>query len=352
MHGLSVLIFSKDHTENTLAVIRDVYRIADEILLFDASKESDRKILERRKRLDRLGKLRIAQMVALGYPDMLRMYGLKKCRYDWVLLIDTDELLSEGLKEKMPGLIGSGCSAYALRRYEEVREKDNLPLFSTWQIRLFRKDAVEFRGIPHEQPRVRGKLERLDDRDCYMMHMSSMMSRKTQFEYGEMEKFERLTYSMHREKMLNYMSKAMTRENVDIKDTMMGKVFSGWMRFYQAIIFKRDDQELTDFDYFMHYATLDLAYFTLEGNLKGILGIIPNENRHVKQINRWQRQKDGQRILEISKIINNIGITRFLHLDDEKEINRLIRKYGYKDGGIKLLLKLINDEYEKERRTG
>ncbi|MGI0100146.1 MAG: hypothetical protein ACREBH_00245 [Candidatus Micrarchaeaceae archaeon] len=347
MKGLSVLIFSKGYVDNIITVVRDVYGIADDIVLFDASNRREHERLKRIKASSGLPKLRIFPMIALGYPDPLRMYGLGKCRRDWVLLIDTDELLSRGLKDRMHQLVSGKRSAFALRRYEEVKSVESMPLFSTWQVRLFKKDSVEFRGLPHEQPIVRGKLERLDESGCCMMHMSGMMSRKTQLDYGEMEKFERLTYKMYRAKMLEYASKLGTNEDKNSNKTLSGRIISSWIWFYQHVTLKKDEEELSGFDYFMYYSMLDLAYYTLEGNMKGIFGIIPNERRHVDQINRWRSEKGGERILKISKIINSIGITKFLELDNESVVDNLIKRYKYKDGGIGLLFKLINDRYDK-----
>ncbi len=346
MKGLSVLIFSRGYPDSVLRVVRNVYYAADEIIVLDASDRKDNSYLKRACKAAGLKKLRLLPMVALGYPDPLRMYGIGRCRYDWVLLIDTDELLSDGLKGCVRKMINGNAQAYALRRYEEVRDLNRMPMFSTWQIRLFRKNYVEFRGLPHEQPIVSGSLERLEDSDCYMMHMSAMMSRKTQVDYGEMEKFERLTYSMYKEKMLDYISKMRTHEDRKASSTLSGRIIGGWMGLYQYITMKKDEQELSSFDYFVYYSMLDLAYYTLEGNAKGILGIIPNELKHLKQINQWKNSRDGRRIFEISKIINSVGITKFLGLEKKANVERLIKRYRHKDGGIGLLFRLINERYD------
>ena len=346
MKGLSVLIFSRGYPDNVLRVVRNVYDAADEIVVLDASDRKDNSYLKRAGKAAGLKKMEVLPMIALGYPDPLRMYGIGRCRYDWVLLIDTDELLSDGLKGCIREVIKGNAHAYALRRYEEVRDLNSMPMFSTWQVRLFRKDYVEFQGLPHEQPIVSGILKRLDEPNCYMMHMSAMMSRKTQLDYGEMEKFERLTYRMYREKMLGYASKLRTHEDRKASSTLSGRIIGGWMGFYQYITMRKDEQELSGFDYFLYYSMLDLAYYTLEGNVKGIFGIIPSELRHLKRINRWKNSREGRRVFEISKIINKVGITRFLGLDKKANVERLIRKYQYKEGGIGLLFKLINERYD------
>ena len=92
MQRLSVLIFSRNDVDKALDLIQDLYKIASEIILMDSSnKEGKERLLKRKEKLE-LGKVRIFNVVALGYPDPLRMYALAKCKNEWVLLIDTDEL--------------------------------------------------------------------------------------------------------------------------------------------------------------------------------------------------------------------------------------------------------------------
>ncbi|MGD0729077.1 MAG: glycosyltransferase [Candidatus Micrarchaeaceae archaeon] len=345
MQKLSLLIFSKDCLDETLSLIKDMYDYVDEIVLIDQSRKKEFELIQKHKKNNKLGKLRLFYTVSLGYPDPLRMYALKKCRYDWVIFIDTDERLSDKLKSDLKELINRKVDAYAIKRYEEVKDPNNLPLFSTWQTRLFRKKSVEFMGTPHEQAIVKGKFKRIMENDCFMMHLSKMMNRKAQQAYGEIEKFERLTYKMQREKMLSYISK-IDSDSSKAEQSNLTKLVINYMRLYKSITFKEDNQELSNFDYFMYYAMLDAVYYTLEGNLSGFFNIIPSEQKHIKQINRWQREKDGGKVLEISKIINEMGLIKFLGLEKESVIENLKRKYSYDDGGITLLMKLIYEKYD------
>jgi len=350
MDKLSVLIFSKDYVDNTLDLAKDVCDIADEIVVMDASGKSETEMLKKGKALMKLDKLRLFHVPAIGYPDPLRMYALKKCKGNWVIYIDTDERLSEELKKDIRRVIAKGeYDAYAIKRYEEVKDRKNLPLFFTWQIRLFKKDMVAFTGMPHEQARVNGKLGRLEDKKHYMMHMSALMSRKTQLDYNKIEQFERLTYGMYNERMLDYLSKFRMGNDRNAKNTLSGRVLLSLLGAYQRITSKKKDQELTDFDYFFYYSTLDLIYYTLEGNLPGIFGIIPKERKHVKQINMWKNAKDGGEIFEISKILNSVGIIEFLHLDREEEIEKINKR---KEKGAALLLNLIRERYKEVKSRG
>ena len=164
---LSVLIFSRNDIKEALELIEDVYGIADDIVLVDSSDNNlHKRLLSSRAKLG-LRKLRIFYTIPIGYPDPLRMYALKKCRYEWVLLLDTDERLSGRGKEDVKELISNtDASAFAIKRYEEFSGKAPGAFF-TWQQRLFRKTDVRFRGIVHERPEVNGIVEKAPD-DFYI----------------------------------------------------------------------------------------------------------------------------------------------------------------------------------------
>jgi len=345
MNSISALIFSRGYVPNTLDLVKDVYDIVDEVVLMDMSGKQDTAELEKGKRSMGLDKLKLFHVPPIGYPDPLRMYGLKKCTGRWILYIDTDERISDGLKRDLRQIISDRrINAYAISRYEEVHDPKRLPLFATWQIRLFRKGSVSFTGLPHEQAEVNGGLGRLDRKKHFMMHLSALMTRKTQLDYMEIEKFERITYGMYNQKVLGYISKLFSYQDRDASKTLPGKISVALVKAYQWSTFKKKDQELTGFDYFFYYATLDLVYYTLEGNIKGIFRIIPKELEHVRQIEVWQRETDSKDVLEISKIINRIGITKFLNLDNEKVIDKISKIRGE---GAKLLIKLIKDRYKE-----
>ncbi len=62
---------------------------------------------------------------------------------------------------------------------------------------------------------------------------------------------------------------------------------------------------------------------------------------------RLKKRPDSAKEFEISKIVNDIGITEFLSLDKESTIVSLNEKYGKKKQGIDLLIKLIIERYHR-----
>lgn len=348
MQKLSVLIFSKDDPHKALKLIKDMYSVADEIVLVDSSNKGNRAFLERTKRREKLNKLKIFYVLPLGYPDPFRMYAIKKCRNSWILLIDTDERLSlqfmKGIREM---ITESKASAFAIRRYEEVHNEKKIPRFFTWQIRLFRKNKVHFTGMPHEQPAIKGPLHKVTEKSYYMMHLSLLMSRTTTLEYKKIEQFERLTYELFNIKILDYFSKVAMPQGRSISELPSGKFISGFLDAYQKLTLKQKHQELSNFDYFVYHTLLELAYHIQERNLHGMPHIIPAQLRYIEKVRQWKKSAEGKEVLEISKILNTTGLTKFLSLDSEKAVAALNHKYEGKKAGADLLIDLIVEKYHR-----
>ncbi len=342
-----MLIFSRNDVKDALKLIGDMHDVADEIVLVDSSDKKMHSALISEKKREGFDKLRIFYTVPIGYPDPLRMYALKKCRYRWVLLLDTDEMLSDYGRREIKGRIAdTSASAFAVKRHENYTGK-SLGNFFTWQVRLFRKDRVEFRGIVHEQPIVRGDTEKLPE-DFFIGHLTSLKGRSSS-EYRKMEMFDRMSYGVARERMMDYFNKMFLPEHGNIRDTMLGKLLDRWQRTYEAIIGKGDDDELNWFDYMVFFALVDTGYRIKERRPLGILEIYPGRKEYINRI-MAPGDRDQEEIFGISKIINTIGIIKYLKLDSEKTIERLNRKYAGVAGGTDLLIKLLEERYEKGKR--
>ncbi len=341
---LSVLIFSRNDVKEALRLIKDIYGIADEIVLVDSSDRKLHEGLMASKAKLGLRKLRILYTIPIGYPDPLRMYALKKCRYGWVLLLDTDEILSDyGKREMLDRISNTKASAFAIKRYENYTEGSPGKFF-TWQIRLFRRDRVEFRGMVHEQAAVDGSTEKLSD-GFYIGHLTSLRG-KSVSEYGKMEIFDRMSYKIARERLLDYFNKTLVPEHGNIRDTLLGKFLNRWQRVWQGLRGKSDDDELGWFDYMTFFALVDIGYRIKDGRLLAILDIYPGRKEYVRRITAAS-DRDSEEIFGISKAINTVGITKYLGLDSDKVIERLNRKYAKTAGGVNLLIKMLELRYEK-----
>ena len=196
-----MLLFSRNDTRKAWSLIGDMYDHVDEIVLVDSSNGREHGALV--SKAASLKKLRIHYVVPLGYLEPALMYAIGKCSGSWILLMNTDERLSADLKRDIRMLTESaGCSAFSIRRYENVADGSRGP-YANWQTRLFRKGTVEFRGIIHEQPEVRGSLERLGD-GYYMDHVDRLKGASS-LGYYVMERFNRISYRNFNERLVDYL---------------------------------------------------------------------------------------------------------------------------------------------------
>ncbi len=341
---LSVLIFSRNDVSDALDLIRDVYGIADEVVIIDSSVDKQHKLLLAARTREHLDKLRIFYVIPLGYPDPLRMYALSKCKNRWVLLIDTDERLSNHAKDVIINVISdSEASAFAIKRYEYVKSAPGH--FFTWQVRLFMKDRVRFKGILHEQPEISGVTIHADNA-FYIKHMIRL-GRHSSSEYSKMAVFERMTYEIFRKRLLDYLNKAMLPSRGNISKTRIGKSIDALLNIYQKLKLRGDQDELSYLDYLLFYFLVDSAYRVKDRGLLGLLKPVKLRNEYIKTAMDIPKGINSDGVLRISKIIYNKGITGFLNLDNEKTIKKINQKYRKRSGGISLLIEMIIMRYEK-----
>lgn len=353
LQRLSVLIFSKDDAENAISLIKDVSAIADQIVLIDSSNTDNLRLLEAFRKESKLASLELFHTVALGYADPLRMFGLHKCRYDWVLHLDTDERVNEALKNDVKAVINTAAHAFAIKRYEEAHLNGEMAAFFTWQIRLYNRNFVRFKGIIHEQPIVEGAVEKLDDK-YKMLHITELQG-KASHEYTKMEMFERFSYDSFNERIMDYAFKATMPAQRDFKQTTLGKLMYGVLIAYEKLTFKKADEEISNLDYFTLYSLRDLAFQIKMRHFKahqiekrrwgGISSILPNRMEYIKRVNKWRAAKDSRAIFEIAKKIEKIGIIEYLRLDEDSTISMLNKKYAGKKQGADLLIRLLENRY-------
>ncbi len=89
--GLSLLIFSRDDTEFAKDLIYDLKEFVSEIVIIDSSLDYEHQNLKSWVEELTGVSIRVYFVPPLGYPDMMRPYGISKCSNDWILLMDVDE---------------------------------------------------------------------------------------------------------------------------------------------------------------------------------------------------------------------------------------------------------------------
>ncbi len=336
---------TRNNVTNAIALIESLNGIGDEFVIIEQSDRKDKELMLNYSRKNK--KVRVCSSVALGYQEPLRMYGLGRCSNEWVLHIDVDERLSEGLASGIKRLISTTIyDAFAIRRYEEVREGKRTGFF-TWQIKLYKRHRVLYLGILHESPIVRGRLGRLEEGRYYTEQMGEIKG-KAGAEYTKIYKFtDRLSYSAYNDRLLDYLAKLTLSKDREIRRTAAGRLVGGWLSIYELVSRRRPEQEISDLDYFVFYSIINIGYSVRMRDPWLLLCTVPNAMKNLERMRRWKSEPDSAATFEASRIINRIGIIRFLHLERDTEIARLYRKYRGKRQGIDLLIQLLKERYSK-----
>lgn len=120
--------------------------VADEIIVLDSGSTDDTRAIAQRNG---------ASVHYRQFDDFIqqRSHAVGLCQYDWILYVDSDEIIDEGLAQtlmalKQPGLGADGHDAYAMRRdwYVLGRYVHNVyPVkYPDYVIRLYRRDRASF----------------------------------------------------------------------------------------------------------------------------------------------------------------------------------------------------------------
>lgn len=112
-------------------------------------------------------------MVKGNFSDF-RNQGAGKAGNEWLLYVDTDEIITPALKEEIGRAVESDkFSAYAIPRRNIVfgREMKHCGLWPDYVMRLIRKDKlISWEGELHEQPKISGKTGYLKEHFIHKKH--------------------------------------------------------------------------------------------------------------------------------------------------------------------------------------
>ncbi|MCC6264000.1 MAG: glycosyltransferase family 2 protein [Bryobacterales bacterium] len=156
---ISATIIALNEERNIARAIESL-RCCDEILVVDSGSA------DRTCQIAALHGARVIEAHWLGYAAQ-KNYAASLARYDWILSIDADEALSEGLEAEIWRLKKGNPEADA---YEFARLAQYLGrwiLHSGWypdrKVRLYRRDKAQWVGeFVHESVRVTGSTGRLE----------------------------------------------------------------------------------------------------------------------------------------------------------------------------------------------
>ncbi len=189
--SLSVCIVTQNMAHFLPFLLKSVTPIADEIVVVDSYSADETPQLLRDN-----PKVRLFQRTFGGHFGEQKNYAIDRAQGDWVLVMDSDEVLGDRAIETIPRLIRKGRHThYKLARYwilngppwTHVRSEAHYPDF---QLRLFR-NAPSFRYSSHKVvhthfPREgRGPGKKL--RNCHIFHFDFILKDRQ----ARQEKYQR-----------------------------------------------------------------------------------------------------------------------------------------------------------------
>lgn len=159
MSKISVVIVARNEETMIDDCLKSV-QWADEIIVVDDS--STDKTADIAKKYTP----HVYQHKTVGYVEPVRNFALQKATGDWILLLDTDERVSESLASVVKKIADQDQAvvAYKLPRKNMIFEKwiQHTGWWPDYNIRFFKKGAVQWSNKIHSVPTVKGEIKELE----------------------------------------------------------------------------------------------------------------------------------------------------------------------------------------------
>lgn len=98
----------------------------------------------------------------VGYVEPARMYAISQAKYDWILIVDADELVSDELKHYLYLFIAdnknSDASAVKIARKNYQLGRFMRSYYPDYIIRFVKKDNVVWPPVLHAKPVIKGSI--------------------------------------------------------------------------------------------------------------------------------------------------------------------------------------------------
>ena len=156
--ALGLLTFSRNDADGVIENVERLRPVLAQVIVVDSSLPPQRSKLERALRAPQE---RVYVTPPLGNCDLLRPLGVSQMTTERVLVLDSDETLSEPLRRALPDL--TDADAFVLPRWERGARG------FTYHLRLFRRRAVRYYGPSYAFPRVDGSTRTLE-RALHIVH--------------------------------------------------------------------------------------------------------------------------------------------------------------------------------------
>lgn len=160
MAKLSVVINTFNEEKNIERAIKSV-SFADEILVCDMYSDDNTAVIAKK-----LG-AKIIFHKRVGFVEPARNFAISKAEGEWVLILDADEEISDGLKDKIQEIV----SKESVLTHVEIPRQNIIfgkalkaaMWWPDYNIRLFKKNAVTWGNKIHSKPKTEGQGLRLGE---------------------------------------------------------------------------------------------------------------------------------------------------------------------------------------------
>ncbi|MEJ5173411.1 MAG: glycosyltransferase family 2 protein [Hydrogenothermaceae bacterium] len=204
MDSISAVILTKNEELNIERAIKSLKDIADEIIVVDSG--STDKTVDIATSLG--AKVYFRQWDSFANQ---RNFGIEKSLFNWILMIDADEEVSQELKLNIKQeILNPKYQAYEIpRRTYYLGKFLKYTWYPEWRLRLFKKGVLTFKGDLHETPvfldkdikvgKLKGDLYHYSYRNLYHQYIKTVDYAKTMAESyhrnGKRFKFYKLLLS-------------------------------------------------------------------------------------------------------------------------------------------------------------
>lgn len=240
---ISVVIVCFNEVEKLDRCLKSISGFADEIVVVDlGSVDGSLKVCQKYN-------ANIYEHKLEPFVEKIRNFAISKTKGEWVLILDPDEVVTEGLKVELKKIIESPKDITAVNIPRKNIFFDKWIKHTNWwpdrHIRFFKKDKVTWSKKIHSYPKVAGRILNLDAKENLAIEhygyktIPEFISRQNRYSDIEAEqrfqKGDRFSYTQFiwkpsREFLVRYI------KHVGFLDGLHGFVLTLLMMFYQLIV--------------------------------------------------------------------------------------------------------------------
>jgi glycosyltransferase involved in cell wall biosynthesis len=156
---LSGVVLARNEARTVERTLKSLSKVCDEIVFVDGASTDG--TLEIAKKYSS----KVFERPQKTIVETERAFAISKATGDWIIYLDGDEWLSDELSNNISDLISKeGVDGYGL--VEQLFYKNMVLKWgyyrNNYQVRLYRKDAVKYNGVIHEQPQIKGQVRNVD----------------------------------------------------------------------------------------------------------------------------------------------------------------------------------------------